>query len=248
MSCSSARPTRPPQARSTSPITLRPRSVAISLFGWPVPERILDLFAEFRRYTNGLPTLGGAGLLGALAYFGIDGIDAGEKAEMRDLVLRADLGAKEREAILEYCASDVAGLARLLPLMAPHIDLPRALLRGRYMAAAARMERDGVPIDVETLKLARFEEWLIHNRIPWPRLDSGQLDLTDRTFREMARAHPSVAPLRELRGSLSELRLQDLSVGRDGNAPYYQPSGPGPRVISQATPGLCSVLPPGSEG
>ena len=54
------------------------------------------------------------------------------------------------EAILDYCESDVVALARLLPRMLPHIDLPRALLRGRYMAAAAAMEHAGVPIDVPT--------------------------------------------------------------------------------------------------
>jgi DNA polymerase-1 len=212
-----------------------------------VPERVLDLFTEFRRYTNGLPTIGGAGLLGALEYFGLDGITVAEKREMIDLVLRGGpWTSDERAAILDYCASDVAGLARLLPAMAPHIDLPRALLRGRYMAAAARMERVGVPIDIDTLsrlragwdamkdrliaqidadygvfegqtfKYARFEDWLVRNRIPWPRLPFGQLDLTDRTFREMAKAQPIVAPLRELRGSLSDLRLNDLTVGRDG--------------------------------
>ena len=62
---------------------------------------------------------------------------------MRALVLRGGpWSADERAAILDYCAADVAALARLLPAMPPHIDLPRALLRGRYMAAAARMERD----------------------------------------------------------------------------------------------------------
>ena len=35
--------------------------------------------------------------------------------------------------------------------MLPRIDLPRALLRGRYMAAAAAMEWNGVPIDVTDL-------------------------------------------------------------------------------------------------
>src|SRR5262249_8320852 len=40
---------------------------------------------------------------------------------------------------------------RRLPRMLPRIDFPRALLRGRYMAAAARMEWNGVPIDVEAL-------------------------------------------------------------------------------------------------
>ncbi len=39
--------------------------------------------------------------------------------------------------------------------MLPKIDLPRALLRGRYMAAAARMEWQGIPIDVELLNRLR---------------------------------------------------------------------------------------------
>ena len=33
---------------------------------------MLDLFAEFRCLTNGLPTASGAGLLGALVHFGLD--------------------------------------------------------------------------------------------------------------------------------------------------------------------------------
>src|SRR5215475_5133873 len=33
--------------------------------GWPMPERILDPFIEFRNLTNGLPTPAGASLLGA---------------------------------------------------------------------------------------------------------------------------------------------------------------------------------------
>jgi DNA polymerase-1 len=36
--------------------------------------------------------------------------------------------------------------------MLPGIDLPRALLRGRYMAAAAAMEHNGTPIDVPLLQ------------------------------------------------------------------------------------------------
>jgi DNA polymerase I len=215
--------------------------------GWPAPARVLDLYAEFRRHTNGLSTLAGWSLPGALAYFGLDGMAAGEKASMRALVLRGPpWSAEERAAILEYCGEDVDALVRLLGTLAAHLDLPRALLRGRYMTAAARIERVGVPIDVQTLgrlrvgwdaikdrlisridadydvfdgqtfKLARFEDWLIRANIPWPRLPSGRLDLCDRTFRDMAKTHPIVAPLRELRGSLSELRLNDLAVGSDG--------------------------------
>jgi DNA polymerase I len=215
--------------------------------GWPVPQRVLDLFPEFRNHTNGLPTVSGAGLLGALAHYGLDSIGTIEKDEMRDLILRGGPWTDaEREAILDYCESDVEALSRLLPAMLPNIDLPRALLRGRYMVAAARVERHGVPIDTNTLgllkrhwsdiqdqliaeidtnygvyegrtfKADRFAVWLTRNNIPWPRLDSGRLDLSDDTFREMARAYPAVAPLRELRATLSEMRLSDLAVGQDG--------------------------------
>ena len=215
--------------------------------GWPVPQRVLDLFTEFRNHTNGIPTGNGTSLLGALAFYGLDGIGTIEKDAMRALILRgAPWSAAEQAAILSYCESDVAALARLLPVMLPDIDLPRALLRGRSMVAAARIERTGVPIDTRTLarlrrhwfdiqdqliaaidadygvfdgrsfKADRFAAWLIRSRIPWPRLASGRLDLSDEAFREVARAHPAVAPLRELRGALSEMRLADLAVGCDG--------------------------------
>ena len=127
--------------------------------GWPKPARILDLFTEFRCHTNGVRPAGGSGLLGALSYFGIDGMDAAEKDAMRDLVLRGGPWAdQERKDILQYCESDVSSLAKLLPPMLRHIDLPRALLRGRYMAAAATMEHNGVPIDVPLLAKLR-EKW-----------------------------------------------------------------------------------------
>jgi DNA polymerase I len=70
--------------------------------------------------------------------------------------------------------------------------------------------------DGRTFKADRFAAWLVRNDIPWPRLESGRLDLSDDTFRELARAYPAVAPLRELRATLSEMRLSDLAVGRDG--------------------------------
>src|ERR1019366_2609364 len=187
----------------------------------PVPERVLDLFPEFRNHTNGMPTVSGASLLSALAHFGLDSIGTAEKDDMRALILRGGPWSdSERDAILDYCESDVAALARLLPAMLPWIDLPRALLRGRSMAAAARIERNGVPMDVGTLnrlkrhwfdiqneliadidanygvfdgrtfKADRFAAWLVRNDIPWPLLKSGRLDLDDDTFRDMARAHP----------------------------------------------------------
>jgi DNA polymerase I len=92
------------------------------VLGWPMPERILDLFCEFRARTNGLDTPAGNGLLGALAYFGLDAIGASEKTEMRDLVLRGGpWWESERTAILDYCESDVAAAERLLPAWCPEL-------------------------------------------------------------------------------------------------------------------------------
>src|SRR6201997_4084337 len=122
---------------------------------------------------------------------------------MRELVLRGGpWDDQERAAIFEYCADDVDALARLLPVMLPRIDLPRALLRGRYMTAAAAIEHNGVPIDMATLaslrahwndikddliravddhgiydgrtfKMERWARFLAANNIPWPVLESG---------------------------------------------------------------------------
>ena len=370
---------------------------------WLPPSRTLDLFAEFRCLTNGRAVPCGNGLLGALAYFGLDGIESAQKEHFRDLAQRGGpYTATERQALLDYCESDVVALSKLLTAMLPHIDLRRALLRGRYMAAAASMEWTGTPIDttilddlranwegiktelirkidsqygvfvpkgrrvnprsklgaailresaesgvhpsiladaveqvwqddreqtgefrdavravrkitgltvnriqrwedshrdystwphldVKARELAselpalgigrgydaadigedtdyaarlwdllrepidkrrykhdgeiieraaelaadvppeeiytlgplsfsaeRFAAWLVSAGIPWRRLPSGALALDDDTFRQMARSYPEVAPLRELRYSLGQLRLSDLSVGSDG--------------------------------
>jgi hypothetical protein len=217
------------------------------VLGWPMPARILDLYAEFRTQTNGLPTPCGRSLLGALKAHGIEAMSKAEKGEMRDLILAGGpYSPEDRAAILDYCQGDVDALARLLPAMLPQLDLPRALLRGRYMAAVSAMEHVGTPIDGSTFtrlregwgairgelvrridanygvfegvtfKADRFGGYLARNGIPWPRLSSGRLDLKDETFKDMARAHPELGALRQLRKTLAELRLNDLAVGRDG--------------------------------
>jgi hypothetical protein len=213
--------------------------------GWPQPRYVLDLFTEFRARINGVQ--GGAKLINAAAYFGIDAISLTAKQDMVSTILRGGPWTADEQAdILDYCESDVTLLERLLPAMLPHIDLPRALLRGRFMKAAAAVEWNGIPIDTTTLGLLRqhwtgiqdeliaeidrdygvfegrsfrhelWQRWLIANGIPWPTTETGQLKLDDDTFREMAKAHPKVSPMRELRSALSEMRLSDLAVGDDG--------------------------------
>ena len=120
--------------------------------GWPMPQNVLDLYAEFRNKTNGLPYLpGGRSLLGAMKFFRLDSIAPEHKEEMRTLALRGGpYNYHERSSLLDYCQSDVDALLPLLNAMLPEIDQPRALLRGQYNIAVAAMENTGTPIDIQT--------------------------------------------------------------------------------------------------
>jgi hypothetical protein len=228
--------------------------------GWPLPERILDLYVEFRNQYNCLPTIvdqkvyekgerkiGRYSLVGVLTQFGLTTIDVAEKREMTD---RINCGGPwmpdEKPAILDYCESDVIALDRLLTVMLPQLDLRRAMLRGRYMPCVAIMEHNGIQIDTEsykrwcnqresvrqglithvdapfgvyegtTFKEKEFERCLAERKIPWPRHPSGRLVLDEETFRDMAKLYLEIAPLRELRSTLSETREDKLAVGSDG--------------------------------
>ena len=246
------------EGRTSSPFSVERGALCVAYFasaemdcflklGWQLPENLLDLFVEFRCLTNGTAPPNGAGLLGALLYFGLPSMAAQQKDAMRDLVLRGGPWTpKEQQDILEYCETDVTALELLLPAMLPTLDLPRALMRGRYMKAVSHMHATGTPIDTEmqqeiatyweqiqdaliaqidasygvydgrTFKIKNWAAYLQREGIAWPRLPSGALEMTDDTFRQMARIHPRVAPIRELRSALSEMRLSNITVGDDG--------------------------------
>jgi hypothetical protein len=216
--------------------------------GWPMPARLLDLYAEFKRHIcgrDGEP--GKPSLVYALDWFGLDSIDSNEKEEMRQLAIRGGTYTDaERRALLDYCEADVNALVRLLPRLLPDIDLPRAVLRGRFMQTVATMEHNGIPVDAPTLALLnehwqslqsemvqridadfgvydgihfreeRFARWLRRNGIPWPRRKTGELEINDEVFRDMAESYPVLQPLRQLRQALDVLYLADLPVGADG--------------------------------
>jgi hypothetical protein len=119
------------QALRTAPFETGPDAVFVAYYasaelgcflelGWPLPDNVLDLYAEHRVATNGLVTPCGNGLLGALALRGLAHLDAGEKETMRRLILdQRSWSPTEQVAILDYCASDVTALRALLPRMAP---------------------------------------------------------------------------------------------------------------------------------
>ncbi len=151
----------------------------------------------------------------------------------------------ERADLLAYCETDVDALEQLAPHLLRAETLAYALLRGRFMKAVAHMEHAGVPIDAAALaalrahwpaiqsgliaevdpcgdiyeagsfSAARYSRWLDNRGISWPRLPSGALALDDDTFKDLARVHPEIEPVRQVRQSLSQMRLADLAVGAD---------------------------------
>lgn len=79
-------------------------------------------------------------------------------------------------------------------------------------------------------RIERFKRYLAQHGIPWPRLESGALDLEEDTFKDMARTYPQLMSLHELRYTLSQLKLHKLTVGPDGRnrcmlSPFASKSG-----------------------
>jgi hypothetical protein len=216
--------------------------------GWPQPANLLDLCVEYKWLRCGRDGTKRPSLAYVLDQFGLDSLDVAEKQEMRTLACRTGLPYTnaERQALLNYCERDVDALVRLLPRMLPDLDLPRAILRGRFVQAAAHVEHNGIPLDGRTLALFeerweslqldmiehvdadfgvfegthfrrdRFARWLHQRGICWPRLPTGELELADDCFKGMAEIHPALQPLRQLRQALAMLHLSDLPVGSDG--------------------------------
>jgi hypothetical protein len=113
------------------------------------------------------------------------------------------------------------------------------------MQTVAIMEHNGIPVDAPTLALLnehweslqsemvqridadfgvydgihfreeRFARWLRRNGIPWPRRKTGELEVNDEVFRDMAESYPVLQPLRQLRQALDVLYLADLPFGAD---------------------------------
>jgi hypothetical protein len=217
------------------------------VLGWPLPPNTLDLCVEYKLFMNGRGRGLGRGLLAALLTHGIDAADFVDKPAMQRLAARGGPFAREeRRRLLDYNRQDVQALAHLLPAMMPNLDLPRAILRGRYMLEVSKIEHHGVPINEEelqtladnwealkealiretdrvygvwqgtTFKERRWEQWVTRRGLAWPRLQSGRISLHRDVFQRMAERFPEVKPVRDLRNLLSQLRHFELPVGPDG--------------------------------
>jgi hypothetical protein len=211
-----------------------------------IPPYILDLFTEFRCLTNG-QKIPGNSLINACDYFKVKSEDSSYKDTMRNRILEGPpFTNQEKKDILDYCQKDVEMTAQLFQRMKDHIELPYALLRGRYMSAIAYMEHIGIPIDVTKLnqlknnwdwikteliaevdrdydvfegnvfKTHKFDDYLKRNNISWECTPKGNLKLDNTYFSNQAKAYPELKSLQELRYTLGKLRLTNLQVGEDG--------------------------------
>ena len=212
---------------------------------WPLPANILDLHVEFRNATNGLTHE--SSLAFALTWFGQANLDVRLKELMRSLALRGgEYTNAEKNQLMAYCEGDVRALLQLGPHVVTPESIDMALVRGRFVRAAAVITDHGIPIDVgqlrriqdgrervclrmaadpernlglyegSTFKLDRFVRMIDDAGIYWPRHESGQPDISAETFDEMSRMYPDLRPLSELRKTMSLLRRFDLQVGPDG--------------------------------
>lgn len=211
--------------------------------GWPRPANILDLYIEHRLAMNRTELKGnrqrkGASLLAALAKRGLPHIDVIDKEDMRERISNwFPFTPEEQQSITSYCDSDVIGLYHLFGHMQNKIDWPRALLRGRYMWAAAAMEWAGIPIDpvlwpllktnwkffrrhlIEavdkrygvfdgtTLKYQRLRDWARDNHIDWPLTPTGKPKTDEDTLKELSVTHPKLGAFKELMATLNLFKL-----------------------------------------
>ena len=175
---------------AVAPFDIGPETLVVAYFapaemqcfmalGWPRPENLIDLFAEFRRLTNGQHLADGKGLVGALWYFGLERLVPAQKGEMRQLILSGGPWSADQEtAILDYCQEDVDALEPLFAAMLAHEPwtfdhLGQALMRGRYTVAVGVMQFSGIPIDLQ-----------IYSRLQnnWPELKSKLIARVDAAF------------------------------------------------------------------
>ena len=161
---------------------------------------------------------------------------------MRDVILNhTEYSEQQRHEIQSYNREDVEDTAALLKIMAPTIDLPRALLRGRYMGAAARMEHVGIPIDCTGLDRimenwdgikryyirrddefglfdedAHFSEQRFHTLVrsrgwDWPLTPSGKLGTSAKVLGKQALRYPEILKTAQLISTITSLRISSLA-------------------------------------
>jgi hypothetical protein len=153
-----------------------------AVLGWPMPHKVLDLYAErvLRLNREGKHWRGSLSLLATLRHYKLPAMGAAKKEVMRhDILTRpaSTFTPEEWEEKLDYCAED--GLALKLLLIAMEREQPIALAqafwRGGWTFASGMIEQAAVPVDtaiypvlharrlmLRRLLIGRQDKWGIH--------------------------------------------------------------------------------------
>ena len=138
----------------------------IAMAGWPTPLNVLDPRIEWMRIDNGGDQFKpgrrekkGYSLLDAARTFRVPAIPESAKKHWRDVAIRgAPFTEEERRGLLHYCRTDVDLTVRVLVAMWDEAGLAdsrtfrQALIRGRYLAAAANCYAAGIPLHMRDVK------------------------------------------------------------------------------------------------
>jgi DNA polymerase-1 len=133
------------------------------VLSWPMPRHLLCSYFETAAAINGLDIVGleekRPGLLEACDLFAIPHMPKDYKKHLRDLILNNDSYSDEQwREIADYNRDDVLLTIPRLEAIAPAIDVPAALFRGRYATAVVDMEARGIPVSARHLAALR-EQW-----------------------------------------------------------------------------------------
>jgi hypothetical protein len=131
------------------------------------------------------------------------------------------------------------------------INWPQAIWRGNFMfACGGHIEHHALPIDVASYEQiqeafpqlrhaliassdtfgifvddhrneARINELIRSTGLAWPLSEGGKYKMDEETWREMARQHPPLEPLRKLLGLIDQLRATKLAIGSDGRNRFW---------------------------
>jgi hypothetical protein len=157
--------TRLPFGQGTDTLVTSYSNVAelncLNTLNYPIPPNLLCTYTETCAAINGLDIDGltrkRPSILEACDLFDIPHMTKEHKARMRDLILNNTEYTEEQWCEIEkYNRADGLEESAILEAIAPQIDLPAALFRGRYLKAVSPTELCGLPVDVDYL-LAELE-------------------------------------------------------------------------------------------
>src|SRR6516164_5202126 len=118
---------------------------------WSFPRNVICTYFETSAQINGLEVVGPGlkrpNLLEACELFDIPHMEKERKAHVRDIIIKnADYTEEQWQEIADYNRDDVLLDMPLFAALAPAIDVPAALFRGRYAKTVAVVDAHGLPV------------------------------------------------------------------------------------------------------